>query len=193
MDHKPINWDEVPEVITKEQLWKLCHVSKNTARFLLQSGKIPCIYSGGKMRCYKILKKDVITYIANRDVSPEYYAVSEGRYANSSRHRISSTHITEIKEDMHNYFTYLLRKYPDVLGNEMISNVTGYSKTAINDWCKKGYLRHFVIKSKNMIPKIYLIDFFCSAYFRTITRKTAWHRKSLISYPNWKYRKKRDR
>lgn len=150
MDHKPISWDEVPVVITKEQLWKLCHISKNTARILLQSGKIPCIYSGGKTRCYKILKKDAITYIANRDVFPEYYAVSDGSYATSSRHRISSARIREIKEDMHDYFAYLLRKYPDVLGNEMISSITGYSKTAINNWCKEGYLRHFVVKSRNI-------------------------------------------
>lgn len=44
MNYEPINWDKVPEVITKEQLWRLCHISKSTARFLLQSGKIPYIY-----------------------------------------------------------------------------------------------------------------------------------------------------
>lgn len=77
MSQNSINWNEVPKVMTKEQLRKLCHISKNTARILLQSGKIPCIYSGGLTRCYKILKKDVIAYLAHRDVCPEYYAISK--------------------------------------------------------------------------------------------------------------------
>lgn len=189
MNHELINWDKVPEVITKEQLWRLCHISKTTACFLLQSGKIPCMYSGGKTRCYKILKKDVMAYVVNRDEFPEYYTASEGWYANRSQHCISAHHILEIKEDMHDYYTHLLRNYPDVLNNETVNRLTGYSKTAINNWCKNGQLRRFIIKSKNMIPKIYLIDFFCSSYFRTITRKTTWHRKALFSYPNWKYGK----
>ena len=49
----PINWNEVPDVITKEQFWRLCHISKSTARFLLKSGRVPCSNSGKKTRCYQ--------------------------------------------------------------------------------------------------------------------------------------------
>ena len=37
---KEINWNEVPDILTKEQFYKLCHISKKTARFLLESGKL---------------------------------------------------------------------------------------------------------------------------------------------------------
>ena len=40
-----INWDKVPDELTMEQFYKLCHVSKKTARYLLRSGKIPCEYT----------------------------------------------------------------------------------------------------------------------------------------------------
>ena len=35
-----INWGKVPDELTMEQFYKLCHVSKKTARYLLRSGKI---------------------------------------------------------------------------------------------------------------------------------------------------------
>ena len=38
-----------------------------------------------------------------------------------------------------------------------------------------------------MIPKIYLIDFFCSNAFRAIPRKSEWHISSLQNYRRWKY------
>lgn len=60
MKENAINWDAVPDVITKDQLYRICHISKSTALYLLQSGKIPCEYTGRKTRCYKIKKADVI-------------------------------------------------------------------------------------------------------------------------------------
>lgn len=52
-----INWDSIPDVITKDQLYRICHISKSTALYLLQSGKIPCEYTGKRTRCYKIKKR----------------------------------------------------------------------------------------------------------------------------------------
>ena len=60
MNETAINWDSIPDVITKDQLYQICHISKSTALYLLRSGKIPCEYTGKKTRCYKIKKADVI-------------------------------------------------------------------------------------------------------------------------------------
>ena len=57
-----INWDKVPEILSKEQFYKLCHISKSTALHLLRNGIVPCIDSGMKTRCYKIKKADVKEY-----------------------------------------------------------------------------------------------------------------------------------
>ena len=40
--------DSYPETITKEQLYKLCHVSKKTAQHYLVNGMIPCMNTGKK-------------------------------------------------------------------------------------------------------------------------------------------------
>jgi hypothetical protein len=89
---------------------------------------------------------------------------------------------------MHEYYAYLLQKYPDVLDTLLISRITGYGKTSINNWCNKNKLQHFLNKGRNRIPKVYLIDYFCSVHFRTIARKSDWHKKVLIEYSSWKYK-----
>ena len=71
MNDTAINWDEIPDIITKDQLYRICHISKSTARYLLQSGKIPCYYTGKQTRCYQIKKEDVIAYLEDRKVFPE--------------------------------------------------------------------------------------------------------------------------
>ena len=58
-----IDWNTVPDVITKEQFYKLCHISKRTAMYLLRTGKAPCQYSGKQTRCYKIRKADMMQYM----------------------------------------------------------------------------------------------------------------------------------
>ena len=80
MNENTINWESIPDVITKDQLYRICHISKSTALYLLQSGKIPCTYTGKKTRCYKIKKEDVIAYLENRKIFPESYSAPAGWY-----------------------------------------------------------------------------------------------------------------
>ena len=127
MSYKSIDWDKVPDIITKEQFWKLCHISKATARYLLQSGKIPCIYSGKKTRCYQILKKDVMAYVMNRELFPEYYSAAKG----DSRSTLSDSTIRKQKKCMNTMLSFL--KISDVPDTLTISNITGYGKTAVNN------------------------------------------------------------
>ena len=68
------NWDNVPDYITKEQLCKLCHISKRTALFLLRGGRIPCTLDmTKKTHSYKIKKEDAMEYLAQREQFPERY------------------------------------------------------------------------------------------------------------------------
>lgn len=82
MNETAINWDSIPDIITKDQLYQICHISKSTALYLLRSGKIPCEYTRKKTRCYKIKKADVITYLHNlgyrRSTSPGHCVRYDG-------------------------------------------------------------------------------------------------------------------
>lgn len=48
--------NQYPETVQKEQFRIICHISKRTARYLLQSGLVPCVQSGKKTRNYTIMK-----------------------------------------------------------------------------------------------------------------------------------------
>lgn len=187
MKNKEIQWDKMTEVITMEQLYRLCHIGKKTARYLLKSGKIPCKYSGKKTRCYKILKNDVIAYLSDREKFPEFYKAAEGWYGKNPTVKLEAPALPEIRDDLHEYYTYLFRNEPDVITNDMISEMCGYSIQEINSWIRKNNLQHFIVRGQYLVPKIFLVDFFCSPPFRTIHRKSKWHINALMSYEDWKY------
>ena len=52
-----------PEEITKDQFYRICHISKKTASYLLESGIVPCRNSGKKTRKYIDSVKDGYDYV----------------------------------------------------------------------------------------------------------------------------------
>ena len=181
-----INWDKIPEVITKEQLYQICHIGNATAQYLLQSGLIPFEYTGKQTRCYRIKKEDVIAYLKDRKVFPESYSAPAGWYRDNYEIRMQEEMLQIVLHDLKLYYTELLAKYPDVISSHTVSRITGYGTTSINNWCIKKRLKSFQRNRINYIPKTYLIDFFCSPYFRMITRKSPWHIHILKDFSQWR-------
>lgn len=153
MKENAINWDAVPDIITKDQLYRICHISKSTALYLLQSGKIPCEYTGRKTRCYKIKKEDVIAYLENRKVFPESYSAPAGWYKGDYTAQMEEQVPPIVREHLRLYYTELLSGYPDVLTTQTVSNITGYGKTTINNWCNQGHIKSFRKNNVNHIPR----------------------------------------
>ena len=73
MKYDQKEFKKYPEIMNKEQLYKVCHISKRTAQYLLQSGLIPNTYTGKRTRCYQIKKSDVIAFMEDRKVNPNKY------------------------------------------------------------------------------------------------------------------------
>ena len=69
---------EYPDVITKDQFYRICNISKKTAKHLLDNGLVPCDNNGKKTRKYKLKLTDVIEYLEGREVSPESYVAPIG-------------------------------------------------------------------------------------------------------------------
>lgn len=160
MKHLPIDWNSVPDVMNKNQFYRLCHISKSTALHLLKSRQVPCEWSGKKTRCYKIKKEDVKAYLEKRVVFLELYSAPRGWYGSHYVARLSAELPEEVLAKMHDYYTRLLGKYKDVVTVQEVAALTGYSKTTINNWCNKGLLKSFRKQQIFYIPKIFLADFF---------------------------------
>ena len=179
-----INWDKVPETLSKEQFYKLCHISKSTALHLLRNGIVPCVDSGMKTRCYKIKKADVQNYLSKRAIFPEAYSAPTGWYCNNKKNK--TKHVPpKILEDMAAFYADKLQRYPDVLSVKQVMRFTGYESSTVVRWCKLNYLKAYSIE-RLYIPKVYLIEFLNSIYFRAINQKTDVHISLLFEFLEWR-------
>ena len=191
---------QYPEHMTKEQMYQVCHVSKKTCLFLLQSGLVPCLDSGKKTRRFKIETVNVIHYLEDRELHPDRYKPPDGFYkrkrvkGKSRRKRrrkpgtgTPSPSVAAVDPHiMREFYKVELEIYPDdVLTTNQISEFTGYSHSSVVRWCNKQYLQNFYIKHRFYVPKEYLLDFFTSRHFINISVKSELHKErnqQLIQY-----------
>ena len=180
---------EYPEIITKEQFYKIAHISKATALYLLRSGKVPCRDSGKKTRRYKIRREDVIFYLIDREIHPEAYGAPDLWYSTKSRSQSETAQTMyrkklaqlsdEEREVFRRYVEKQLEDRDDLLTTGEAAEITGYCDTSINRWCLDNRIQYFDLSRRRMIPKACLIEFLVSPYCCSITRKP-WQQLLLI-------------
>lgn len=163
--------DSYPEYITKEQMYQICHISKRTCLYLLESGIVPCFDSGKKTRRYKIKTADVVEYLCRRQLSPSLFQAPSGYYSGKD---IPISH--KKIHRMRSFYETLLSDHSDVMTTAEVAEFTGYSRTSVNSWCSKGTLKAFLIKQAFHIPKTYLLDFLTSSSFICISVKSIKHK-----------------
>jgi len=173
--------EEYPEYISKEQMYKLCHISKYTAQYLLESGLVPSTCSGKKTRKYKIATSDVVRYLQEREIIPERYFLPEG-YRKKIYKSQFNTLAPETIEKMCAYYERHLSEYSDVMNVQQVSEFTGYTDTTVVRWCAAKKLHRFRIRNVYKIPKISLIDFLMSVDFRGIRTKSEKHRDFIMDF-----------
>ena len=101
MKYDANEFGKYPDVMNKEQFYKLCHISKKTALYLLQSGLIPSRCTSKRMRCYQIMKSDVIAFMEDREQYPEAYKAPPGWYSGGYDIRTQQDIPPVVLEDMH--------------------------------------------------------------------------------------------
>ena len=175
-----------PRIVSKDQVYRICHISKATALYLLQSGLIPCVDSGKKTRRYRVELEDVIDYLQNREIDPFSYKPPENYYVAKShptsphhkRAHIPSDRISGARS----FFEEKLQKYNEVLTTAQVSKFLGYSLKTVVEWYEKNEIRCFLIKNKLQFPKEYLIDFIVSDRCNYILLKSNRHIALIKEY-----------
>lgn len=178
---------EYPETISKDQFYRIAHISKATALHLLHHGLVPCKDTGKKTRRYTIRTDDVIFYMIDRQIHPEIYRAPDQWYQHRSGHY--NSRVTYRKELMNlsddektafrKYIEEEFQQYGDLLTIVEVTEALGYCDTSLHRWCNTKKLKAFRISGKCLIPKISLTDFLVSQYSFDITRKT-WKHTLLI-------------
>ena len=169
-------FDEYPEIMNKEQMFRVCGIGKNTAQYLLETGLVPCTDTGKKTHRFLIAKSDVIAYVTDRERNPDKYKAPALWYTDgqSVEHPdlCKSLEQDELNDTrIRAYYEEKLRYYSSLLTPKNIMMFTGFSKTAVNNWIYGGKLRYLDCLAGNLIPKEYFLDFLCSEWFNKNNRK----------------------
>ena len=155
---------EYPATITKEQLCKLCHISKQSARYLLESGVIPCRNNEKKTRKYMIETKDAVAFLRRRKEQPSFYAsVMRGNRYTKKKKTVRQP--TPVTPELLSEIAEALDVHPDVLTARVVACVLGYSPSAVARWCRKKAFRSFNIHGRLLIPKASLMEYLSSLPF----------------------------
>lgn len=162
-----------PSYISKEQLCKICHISKRTALRLLEDGCIPCKSNGKQTRKFQIALADVEAFLLKRQARIKI----NPREARNVYRPMSA----EMKSLLPHVVTDWLEPYPDVLSVDEVVQITGYGSSSVVKWCKKEDLQHYCIGRKFFVPKTWLQEFMLSERFWGIHVKSHIHRQSLVS------------
>lgn len=185
----PYQWviDEYPPEISKDQLYKICHISKRTASYLLESGLIPNKCTGKKTRKYKIAIADVVEYLKRRDLTPNDYTAPAGWYGCKTKKKSVKKPFRfseKMQAQLIEFAEVHLEDYEDVLSVAEVSEITGCSSTAVTKWCNRKYLHHYFIKRKFYIPKLSLLEFLRSEHFQGMQEKSNIHLAYLQAKSN---------
>ena len=149
------------DYVSKEEFYKLCHISKKTAYKLIKSGRIKAIKRYcASLHCYEIPISEI-----ERLESVRFYI-----------NKLREEEIGKVKE----YYSKKLRNYPDVITSEDVQTITGYAKETVRKWLQSGKLVGMVYKSKYVIAQKDFLDFVTSSHFVGITRKSREHLADFI-------------
>ena len=149
--------EQYPEVVSKDQMYKICHISKRKATWLLENGVIPCQDSGKKTRRFQIRTIDIVRYLAKRDSNPQEVSTPVGIFNNPKANRKTIVPATQISYiDLKRYLYFKWKAVPDALVSKDISRITGYTAQTIGQWISKKKLQSVSCPDGTKVAKEWL-------------------------------------
>ena len=174
-------YEEYPEVISADQLYRICHISKRKAKWLLEHGYIPCKDSGKKTRRYKIRLDDAIDYLHTLESAPDLVATPVGAF-NVKRKQLNP--VAQICQKEFQQFLYdIWANEADILQISDVQALLGYSAGTIRQWMLRKELRSTRLPNGTQITsKKWLVEFTAKYTIRNPNRLSAAHRKIVEAY-----------
>lgn len=170
---------EYPATISMDQLYKICHVSKRKARWLLVHGVIPCEDNGNQTRRFAIKLTDVIIFLKNLEQGKVKNMPPPGSFPSKPPVK----HINR-KKVTPSAFTALLKKQwadqPDMLLPEQAGKLLSYTRPTVHKWIRDDKLKAIPYNSTYLIPKEWLIKYLATTVNDSRASKSAKHMKLIL-------------
>lgn len=173
--------EEYPSTISMDQLYKICHVSKRKAKWLLEHGVIPCKDSGKKTRRFTIKTVDVVQYLKKLEAGEINTTPPSGTFSSHRpKRKISNVRVNTI------IFTTFLKKQwiaePDAMTVEQASVLIGYNKSTISKWIKTKKLQAVAYQRSYLISKDCLIISLAQTVNENCQHKSKKHTSLIEQY-----------
>lgn len=183
--------EQYPEYVSENQLYKICHIAKRSAKYLLDNGIIPCENNGKKTRKYRIALNDIIAYLEKRDKTlnsmiPRGCVNSRCKAPRSPRVSLSAILSSESESVIRSYFEYIYADYPDVLETCDVSEMTGLNHNTVLKLLKNKEIQSLTVGTKYKIPKQFVLAFVVSPRFINMKSNSADFNKIIGGFEIWK-------
>ena len=183
-----------PDLLSLDELSRICKIGKQSARYLVEHGIIPAIDTGKQTWKYQITIADVITYLQQREkwgsMIPPGAVSSRSKYRENniiSNRKSFSQYITAGQElDIFEYFTHIYSDFSDILTTLDIVEMTGLDKSTVLKLLKAKKIKSIADKPKYLIPKQYLLEFVVTRRFLEAKTHSELFKKILGGFEIWK-------
>ena len=161
------------DYLSKEDFYKIAHISKRTALWLIETGRVKADKPENKGKGYKIPKAEVERYLNDRAVNPgEYYRSNRRKRHN---HYPIQPYSKRLGGKMRSIVERDITTLPDVLVAKQVSMILGYDLREIYEWSKSGSLCALRLSGKLYYPKEFLLDFISSKEYYDVQVKSKEH------------------
>lgn len=183
--------------ISLEQLYKMLHVSKRKAAWMLNNGIIPCEIRNTPTHKYSVRKEVVLAYMAKSDHEKRKIPVGIfnakktnnprrtesqgsdcGGYFDDTHHKLRGKERARFKEMLEN----LLSAVPDTLTVDEVAELTGYHRRTILRYVQRKYIYGVNMMGKYYIPKQSIINYLATDKAFKNTQKSEWHIEIVHSF-----------
>ena len=184
--------------ISLEQLYKMLHISKRKAAWMLNNGIIPCQIRPTKTHRYIILREDVEAYLQKKraerrkeipvgifNAKPTKQTVVINNHHPMDTVNVMDCYITiadECRDAFRDHVEKRLQYFPDALTADKAGEIMGYARNTIIAYIQQKHLFAVQISGKYIIPKTALVEFLVTDFAFEIVHKSTWHMNTILQF-----------
>lgn len=174
--------EEFPETISMDQLYRICHISKRKAHWLLENGIIPCRDSGKHTRRFSIRLEEVIRFLELRDTGVLEEVIPHGAFSGGSSRPVCPARRELDEERLCAYLLECWQDWPDMLTTRQTAELCGYSLTTLNRWWSRGQVKGVKYRNELLYSKESLACWLASVKGQNIATLSKQHREWMKEF-----------
>lgn len=150
--------EAIPKTMSKDQLYRVAHISKATALYLLQSGAIPCKDTGKKhvaipLRQTMWSSTCVRGKYARKSTRPVKDGTQGQQVLKSNSSKLLDNADSWADETVWAVFEAEMKEMADLITIEELAVFAGYKSTSVVNWCSSKRWRHLRLEGNILSPK----------------------------------------